>query len=88
MSVSTRKVPSNETAAEIANDLWFRRQVEHLHRRGARALYEVLTEIGEQRLCRTYLEQRVRRYAEIDPDHLPALGGDRFPRPPLYEVVP
>ena len=87
MTMSSRKVPGNETAAEIAGDLCFHRQVEHLHRLGPRVLGELLTEIGEQRLCRTYLEQRVRRYAEIDPEHLAALGGDRFPRPPLYEVV-
>ncbi len=88
MTVSTRKVPGNKTAAEIANDLWFRRQIEHLHRLGPRALYELLVETGEQRLCRTYLEQRVQRYAEIDPEHLAALGAEHFPRPPLHEVAP
>ena len=74
-------------AAEVVADLAFRRKVEHLHRLGPRAVHELLVEIGEQRLCRTYLEQRVRRYSEIDPEHLEALGGDTFPRPPLYEVV-
>ena len=68
-------------------DLALRRTVERVHDLGPRAVYELLVEIGEQRLCRTYLEQRVQRYAEIDPEHLAALGGDRFPRPPLYEVV-
>ncbi len=86
MTMSTRKVPVNETAAEIAGDLWFHRQVEHLHRLGPRVLGELLTEIGEQRLCRTYLEQRVRRYVEIDPEHLAALDAEHFPRPPIYEV--
>ncbi len=69
--------------ALVVADLQFRRNVERLHRLGERALYELLTEIGEQRLCRTYVEQRVRRYAEINPDHLAALDGDTFPRPPL-----
>ena len=72
-------------AGDVA-DLALRRTVERVHDLGPRAVYELLVEIGEQRLCRTYLEQRVRRYAEIDPEHLAALGGDRFPRPPLYEV--
>ncbi len=72
-------------AGDIA-DLALRRTVERVHGLGPRAVYELLVEIGEQRLCRTYLEQRLRRYAEIDPEHLAALGGDRFPRPPLYEV--
>ena len=80
--------PIGQSAAEVVADLAFRRKVERLHRLGPRAVTELLTEIGEQRLCRTYLEQRVRRYAEIDPEHLAALGGDRFPRPPLYEVAP
>ncbi|MCH8998781.1 MAG: hypothetical protein IID48_11075 [Proteobacteria bacterium] len=91
-----KKQPGNPKATpsislatiEAGVDLRFRRQVERLHRLGPRALGELLAEIGEQRLCRTYLEQRVRRYSEIDPKHLAALEGDRFPRPPLYEVAP
>ena len=73
-------------AGDVA-DLALRRTVERMHGLGPRVVYELLVEIGEQRLCRTYLAQRVRRYAEIDPEYLAALGGDRFPRPPLYEVV-
>ncbi len=64
------------------------RDVERVLALGPRPIIELLIEIGEQRLCRTYLEQRVRRYAEIDPEHLAALGGEHFPRPPLYEVSP
>ncbi len=62
------------------------RDVERILALGSRPIIELLIEIGEQRLCRTYLEQRVKRYSEIDPEHVAALGGDRFPRPPLYEV--
>ncbi len=64
------------------------RDVERLWALGPRVITELLTEIGEQRLCRTYLEERVRRYAEIDPEHLASREGDTFPRPPLYEVAP
>ena len=67
----------------VVADLEFYRDVVRLHGLGPRALYEMLTEIGEQRLCRTFIEQRVRQYAEIDPDHLAALEDDTFPRPPL-----
>ena len=77
-----------QDAAEAVADLAFRRKVERILALGSRPIIELLIEIGEQRLCRTYLEQRVQRYAEIDPEHLAALGGDRFPRPPLYEVMP
>ena len=51
--------PIGPIAAEVVADLAFRRKVERLHRLGPRAVTELLTEIGEQRLCRTYLEQRV-----------------------------
>ncbi len=67
----------------IVTDLEFRRNVKRVYRLGSRAVYELLTEIGEQRLCRTFIEQRVRRYSEIDPDHLAAFDGDSFPRPSL-----
>ena len=75
--------PLSAVVAPVVADLEFRRDVERLHRLGPRAVCELLTEIGEQRLCRTFIEQRVRRYSEIDPDHLTALDGDTFPRPPL-----
>ncbi len=75
--------PLSVGIAPVVADLKFYRDVVHLHRLGPCALYELLTEIGEQRLCRTFIEQRVRRYSEINPDHLTALDGDTFPRPPL-----
>ncbi len=68
------------------SDSRFKRDIERLYKLGPRALGELLAEIGEQRLCRTYLELRIRRYAEIDPKHLAALDAEHFPRPPIYEV--
>ncbi len=79
--------PLSAIIAPVVADLQFRRNVERLHRLGPRAVYELLTEIGEQRLCRTFIEQRVQRYSEINPDHLAALDGDTFPRPPLRGVT-
>ncbi len=70
----------------VRNDIQFQRDIERLYHLGPRALGELLAEIGEQRLCRTYLELRIRRYAEIDPKHLAALDADHVPRPPIYEV--
>ncbi len=80
--------PLHAIIAPVVADLRFRRDVERLHRLGPRAVYELLTEIGEQRLCRTFIEQRVQRCSGIDPEHLAALDGDAFPRPPLREVAP
>ncbi len=68
-------------------DFQLARDVERILALGPRPITELLIEIGEQRLCRTYLERRIRRYSEIDPEHLAALGGDTFPRPPLSEVA-
>jgi hypothetical protein len=80
--------PLGTIIAPIVADLQFRCDVTRLHRLGPRAVHELLTEIGEQRACRTFIEQRVERYSEIHPDHLAALEGDTFPRPPLREVAP
>ena len=80
--------PLGNITTSIVADLRFRRDVERVHRLGLRAVYELLTEIGEQRLCRTFIEQRVQRYSGIDPGHLAALEGDTFPRPPLRGVAP
>ncbi len=68
-------------------DFRLARDVERILALGPRPITELLIEIGEQRLCRTYLEQRVQKYSQINPEHLEALGGDRFPRPPLWEVA-
>ena len=68
-------------------DFRLARDVERILALGPRPITELLIEIGEQRLCRTYVEQRIQRYSEIDPDHLAALEGDTFPRPPLSEVT-
>ena len=80
--------PLSTVTTSIVEDLKFRRDVERLHRLGPRVLYELLVEIGEQRLCRTFIEQCVQRYSAIDPDHLAAFDGDTFPRPPLHGLQP
>ena len=47
---------------------------------------ELLKEVGEQRGCQTFIDRRLRAYAELDPEVVRALGADEFPRLPLYEV--
>ncbi len=64
------------------------REAEKLHTLGPHPYGELLAEIGEQRRCRTFIEMRLRAYAAIPPETLCELDGDRFPRPPLYEVKP
>jgi hypothetical protein len=52
--------------ADVLADLRFARDVQALHRLGARAVYEFLVELGRERLIRTDLESRARRWAQRD----------------------
>jgi hypothetical protein len=69
---------------DIIADIRFGLEVVKLHRQPARVLFEMLKELGRDRLIRTDLEQRVRRYARLDPRALAFTGGDRMVAAPLY----
>lgn len=72
--------------AEVVADLRFRRQVEHLHRLGPRAIGELLAELGAERSIMTVIEQKLDAYAELDPEALEATGGDGFWPVPFHGV--
>jgi hypothetical protein len=57
----------------------FRRDVKRLHLLGPRVLFELLAEIGCDRLIRTKIERLISRYAGIDPTALAATGDDLLP---------
>ncbi len=78
--------PVGKVVDDLVGELRFHRQVEKLHRLGPRATGELLTEIGEQRGIRIFVDQRLRAYARLDPEVIRELDGDRFTRPPLYRV--
>ena len=78
--------PIGEVIGDLVGELRFHRQAEKLHALGPRPYGELLAEIGEQLGCRTFIEMRLREYAEIPPETLRELDGAEFPRPPLYEV--
>ncbi len=80
--------PLGEVVDDLVDDLHFHRQVEKLHRLGPRAVGELLVEIGEQRLCRMFIDQRLEAYGQFDPELIRKLGGKEFPRPPLHQVRP
>ena len=86
MTVNIRKVPANQTAAEIASDLRFRRKVEHIHALGVRATAELLAEISAERGIRTLIDQKLATYAELDPKAIEAVEGAGFWPAPLHEV--
>ena len=73
-------------AAEVVADIRFRHQVLRLHRLGPRVTAELLAEIGAERGIRTIVDQKLRRYAELEPEALEATGGNRFWPLPLREV--
>ncbi len=76
-----------EVAADVVADLRFRRKVQRLHNLGPRAVGELLAEVGAERGVQTIIEQKLDRYAEIDPDALEAAGGDKFWPAPVRNIV-
>ena len=58
------------------------RQIEHLHRLGPRAVEELIREVAAGKDVDTALAA----YQRLTPGLLKALGGDRFPPLPMYEV--
>jgi hypothetical protein len=65
-----------------------RRHVERLYRLGARAVYELLDEIGRHHGIVADVDRRLARFAALDPQILATVGGDRFPAAPMRVVQP
>lgn len=80
--------PIGKIAAEVVADLKFRRQVQQVHRLGDRVLGELLAEIGAERGIQSIIDQKLERYAELDPETLEAVSGDKFWPVPIHEVKP
>jgi hypothetical protein len=57
-----------------------------LHQLGPRALHEYLLELGKKHGLQSEIRAQLERYAEIDPDVLRALGGDRSAPVPIHIV--
>ena len=74
--------PIGKVAAEIVARLRFRRQVERLHRLGPRAT----AELGAERSIMTLVDQKLDRYAQLEPEALEVAGGDDFWPVPAREV--
>ena len=73
-------------AAEIVADLRFRHHVERLHRFGPRVASELLAEVGAEHGIRTIVDQKLARFAELDPETVAATGGDEFSPALIHEV--
>ena len=59
--------------------LRFRRNCQLVHGLGARALYELLSELAQKTGAREAVYRVTAQYAAIDPIALRVAGGDRFP---------
>ena len=78
--------PFGPIAAEVVADLRFRRRVQQVHRLGDRVFGELLAEIGAEQGIQTIIDQKLSRYADLDPEALEVAGGDKFWPAPLHKV--
>jgi hypothetical protein len=68
-------------------DLHFARKIDRLWRSGARPFFELLCELGAERLVRQPIEAKVDHYlARLDRDRLAVTGRDQIPTAPLYLI--
>ena len=87
MSIIRRGTELVERGASChLRDVRFERNVQLLHQLGPRALAEFLGELGAERLLRSEIEAKLRRYTRLDPDAVRALGADQFASMPLYLI--
>ncbi len=77
-----------QITAEVVADLSFRRDVQQVHRLGDRVFGELLAELGAERGIQTIIDQKLKKYASLDPEALEATGGDYFWPVPLHKVEP
>jgi soluble lytic murein transglycosylase-like protein len=88
MKHTTKPACRNPAAcASDTADLRLQRDVAAVYRLGARALYELLREIGASTGARPLIDQIAARYAGLDPALVRAVGADRFPPHPDLRLV-
>jgi hypothetical protein len=77
-----------ENFPDALADARLARQVAQLWQLGPRPIFELLVELGAERLIRTPIETKVTKYVDrLLPGALAAAGGDRMPPPvPLHRV--
>ena len=70
----------------MLRDLAFERNVARLYLLGPRVVTELLRDVGAQTMRMSAIESKVADFANLDPNMVRALGGDRFATPPLTVV--
>ncbi len=76
---------SSADQSQVLARLRHQREVEHLCKT-PRLVAELLAEIGRRHAIEDGIAARLQRYAGLDPEVLRAVGGDRFPPAPLWDV--
>ncbi len=78
--------PVGAIAAQVLQDLAFRRKVKRLVAKGDRVVGEMLAELAADRNLGTVIDQLLDRYIDIDDAALDATNGRDFPPVPLHGV--
>ncbi len=73
-------------AADVVQDLTFRRKVQRLCAKGPRVVGELLGELGAERGLGTVIDQKLDRYLALADEALDATNGREFPSIPLHRV--
>jgi hypothetical protein len=83
----SRSAEIGELRAENLAALRRRSQVEAIRRLGPRALAELLDELRRHHpAIAEDIDQRLARYAALDPQILASVGGDRWPAVPIHAI--
>jgi hypothetical protein len=73
--------------AQAQRRLYRQRLTERVYRLGVRAVFELVDEIGRHHPdIADDIDERLERYAGLDPNMLRAVGGDQFPASPVRIV--
>ncbi len=77
---------STDKDGEVIAEPRFEYMVEHLHRLGPRPIAELLIEIARCTGQSSFIADRLQAYAELEPEIVRAVGGDRFSAMPLMVI--
>ena len=80
--------PLGAVAADVVQDLTFRRKVQRLHAKGARLVGELLAELGAERCLTSIIEAKLDRFLTVPDEAQDAMGSHEFPPAPIHEVEP
>ncbi len=80
--------PIGGVAAQVLQDLTFRRKIKRLVAKGDRVVGEMLAELAADRNLGTVIDEALDRYIDIPDATLDATNGHDFPPTPLHEVEP